>query len=289
MDTSGRKSICNWLLILLIALVMSGCAQTQVTNNSGTLLDLVKVGSVNFDENLDYCGDGCSTGFKKVKTGDHKVSLRETPTSSWKAVGTVGPFKKGKFYSVNVRKLLGQIGPGKQYCTELWQRFDTDSEFNNDTTKTRIDSSCQLTMVPVDPSSTPGSDTSPSSDDPPESMVTNSSGGTIFKVKIDDDLEDDVEGIEYTENLSFCSDGCSTGYKPLLSEDNHIMLQKTSGSTWLTLSEQLGPFEYGLFYSVNITEVSDDGFCAELWEIEDPNKTFNEDTVGREPLTSHCN
>ena len=121
---------------LLVALVLGACASTQVVNNSGTLLDTVKVGSVELSENLHDCAGGCATGFKWVWTGDHTIQMRETPSGSWLDIGAVGPFESGRHYAVNVKKVAAQ------YCAELWRRLDTGPEFNNDTTKQLIVSHC---------------------------------------------------------------------------------------------------------------------------------------------------
>ena len=192
--------------------------------------------------------------------------MRETPTGSWLSIGTVGPFKRSRFYSVNVRKVTPPFGPRAQYCAELWRCFDTGGEFNSDSTKQLIVSRCPKGVPPS------------GGGESPESQVTNNSQSLLRKVKIG--------AVEFTENLDYCGTGCSTDFSRVAAGDNQIMLQQTSGSAWQTLSEPLGPFENGLFYSVNITS-SGGGFCAELRKRGNTDLYFNDDT-GKQLIESHC-
>ena len=122
----------------LIGLIISGCASSQVTNNSGSLLNKIRVGWVNFSENLDYCGDGCSTGFDVVAAGDNQIALKETSSSGWQTMNELlGPFQNGLKYSVNIIK-----NNSGNFCAELWKRDQTSSEFNDDTTRDLIGSHC---------------------------------------------------------------------------------------------------------------------------------------------------
>ncbi len=258
MNRSKKHTYFFWFIGLLIGFIINGCAHTQVTNNSGSLIHKVKVGSVEFSENLDFCATGCSTGFKHVRRGNRTILLQTSDISSWVTIGNLGPFLKGKFYSVNMRMV------NKSFCAELWHRTDTGSEFNEDTTKEIIQSLC-LEELPQ-----PGG---------PISQVTNNSGTLLRKVK--------VGTIEFSENLDFCATGCSTGFAVVAAGDNQIALQKVPDSQWISMNELLGSFDDGLMYSVNIIRDSNGGFCAELWQRWDTSGPFNEDTT-KEFIESHC-
>jgi len=136
MSINNKQARYFWSICVLVGLVSSGCASTQVTNNSGSLFTKATVGPVEFNEGLDYCADGCSTGFKRVRTGENSIFLRVNENSPWKNIGYLGPFEKDTYYSVSIRK--GE----KEFCAELWKRYDTDSTFNDDTTKILIESLC---------------------------------------------------------------------------------------------------------------------------------------------------
>lgn len=137
MKAARRLSCFLRLSMVLAALVAVGCSSAQVVNNSGVLIKRVKVGHVDFRENLDDCAGGCSTGFKEVKAVANHVSLKETDTSLWKALGYLSTFAAGTNYAVNIRKVADE------FCAELWKRNQTDSTFNDDTTKELIDSHCR--------------------------------------------------------------------------------------------------------------------------------------------------
>ena len=258
MKRSKKHSYFIWFIGLIGVLIMGGCAKVQVTNNSGSLIHKVKVGSVEFSENLDYCATGCSTGFKRVRRGNRTILLQTSDTSSWLTLGNLGPFLKNKFYSVNIKMV------DKSFCAELWQRTDTDSEFNEDTTKQLIQSLC-LEELPQ-----PGG---------PISQVTNNSGTLLHKVKIG--------SVEFSENLDYCATGCSTGFAVVAGGDNQISLKKVMDAPWISMFELLGPFDDGLMYSVNIIKNSDGTFCAELWQRTDTSGPFNEDTT-KVFIESHC-
>lgn len=108
----------------------------QVVNNSGTLIHKVFVGGVEFTENLSYCGDGCSTGFLDVPLGSNNIQLQQTSGGTMLELGDIGPFENGRHHAVNIRTL------GGEFCAELWHRTDTNSEFNNDTSRTLISGNC---------------------------------------------------------------------------------------------------------------------------------------------------
>jgi hypothetical protein len=125
-------------VFLLLSVALAGCApSSQVTNKSGTLLHMVRVSNVAFTENLDYCADGCSTGFKDVPRGTNAVALQVAEGSPWIALGSIGPFEKRAHYSVTMTKT------GGRYCAELWKRLQTGTTFNDDATKIFIGRSCQ--------------------------------------------------------------------------------------------------------------------------------------------------
>jgi len=119
-------------------MVLAGCSSsTQVTNNSGVLLNRVRVNTVEFSKNLDYCSDGCSTGFTGVPAGTNVISLNVAAGSEWMALGELGPFEKNSHYSVTITK------SGVKFCAELWKRLQTTTTFNDDTTKIFVGKSCQ--------------------------------------------------------------------------------------------------------------------------------------------------
>lgn len=128
------------LLILLILIFLwyffsKKAPSTQVTNNSGTLIYKVKVGGVEFTENLSYCADGCSTGFIDVPEGSNNIQLQQTSGGTWVDLGDLGSFEKGSHYSVNIKT-------GALFCAELWKRHQTNSTFNDDTTRELVASNC---------------------------------------------------------------------------------------------------------------------------------------------------
>lgn len=122
---------------LVFLMVLAGCSSsTQVTNKSGILLEKVKVNSVEFSENLDHCGDGCSTGFINVPSGTNVIFLKVAPGSEWMELGKLGPFEKNSHYSVTITK------SGDKFCAELWKRLQTSTTFNDDATKIFVEKSC---------------------------------------------------------------------------------------------------------------------------------------------------
>ncbi|MBI5755878.1 MAG: hypothetical protein HZA12_03045 [Nitrospirae bacterium] len=124
-------------------------SSAQVANNSGGRIDHVNVGNVSFSENLSYntslyttdngsyCGDGCSTGFLDVPDGTNNVVVYQTATSTPVSVGSLGSFVAGNHYAVNIRNV------SNSYCAELWQKLDTTTHFNDDTTRVLISTTCQ--------------------------------------------------------------------------------------------------------------------------------------------------
>ena len=101
----------------------------------------------------------------------------------------------------------------------------------------------------------------------PSAQVVNNSGTLIHKVR--------VGGVEFTEHLGECADGCSTGFINVPEGANVIQLQQTSGGAWSDLGV-LAPFEKGLYYSVNIK--TQGSFCAELWILGQTSIRFNDNT-----------
>jgi hypothetical protein len=127
------------ILLILIALLYfffsKKAPSTQVTNNSGTRIHMVKVGGVEFTENLSYCADGCSTGFINVPQGTNNIQLQQTSGGSWIDLGDLGLFEKGLHYSVNIKS-------NDLFCVELWKRHQTSTTFNDDTTRELVASNC---------------------------------------------------------------------------------------------------------------------------------------------------
>ncbi len=122
---------------LVFFLVVTGCApSSQVTNKSGMLLKKVRVNTIEFTENLDHCGDGCSSGFKDVPAGKSEISLKVSEGSEWMTLGELGPFENNAHYSVTITKT------GDQFCAELWKRLQTGTTFNDDATKIFVGKSC---------------------------------------------------------------------------------------------------------------------------------------------------
>lgn len=123
---------------LLLLMTMAGCStDTQVTNKSGTLLNRVRVNNVEFAENLNHCGDGCSTGFKEVPSGKSAINLLVSEGSGWIALGELGPFENNNHYSVTITQT------GGKYCAELWKRLQTGTTFDEDPSKIFIGKTCQ--------------------------------------------------------------------------------------------------------------------------------------------------
>lgn len=109
----------------------------QVVNNSGVNIFQVKVGKVVFHENLSSCADGCSTGFQKIAGPSNPIAVKMDSTSSWVNIGSLGNFEGCLNYAVNIVK------KGNTLCAELYLRKNTDSTFNNDTTKKKISQTCK--------------------------------------------------------------------------------------------------------------------------------------------------
>jgi hypothetical protein len=132
------KTSLSFCALLIILYSSAGCAPTtQVTNNSGFLIQKVLVDDVVFTENLNSCADGCSTAFIKVPRGNNCITLQKTSSSDIFDIGELGLFKCNKHYSVNI------ITNGGRVCAELWHRLQTDSTFNDDTTRVMIGTVCQ--------------------------------------------------------------------------------------------------------------------------------------------------
>lgn len=70
--------------------------------------------------------------------GTNTITVKQTSTSASVSVGSLGSFQKGisKNYAVNIRKVSGS------YCAELWQRLDTNFNFDDDTTRVLISTTC---------------------------------------------------------------------------------------------------------------------------------------------------
>ena len=122
----------------------------QVVNNSGSSIYRVKIGHVEFYKNLSRCFDGCSTGFKDVRSGQNRISVKMASGSAWKTIGTVGRFENSRHYAVNILKKKGGT-----LCAQLAVRNQTDSTYNDDRTKKVIDNACtrleQAGLTQIDP------------------------------------------------------------------------------------------------------------------------------------------
>lgn len=227
-------------------------SSVQVVNNSSVLLNMVKIGAVEFSENLKMCADGCSTGFKNVEQGDNPISAQTTDDPGWAILGNLGPFNKNTHYAVNI-----VLKASDQVCAELWKRNQTDSTFNDDTTKELITTVCLESAAP-------------------STLVVNNSGSLIYRVKVGE--------VEFSENLQLCATGCATGFIDVVKGNNTIQFQETSGSAWQDLGS-LGPFDENTHYAVNIKNTG--SFCAELWKITQTDVEFNNDT-SKELFVSNC-
>ncbi len=117
----------------------------QVVNNSGALFHQVGVGGTGFSENLSRCADGCSTPFKKVRSGSNAITVQITAASSPVALGNLGAFKPGVKYAVNI------VRRGPSMCAELYSLKNTDIQFNNNKSKQRIGDVCRQSLVPLVP------------------------------------------------------------------------------------------------------------------------------------------
>ncbi|MDH3975641.1 MAG: hypothetical protein OEV42_15290 [Deltaproteobacteria bacterium] len=108
--------------------------QAEVTNNSFTQLSNVTVGGAVIDHGgFGYTADciDCATPFETVPEGSNQISI------NFSDYGSLGPFSKGKLYTVNVKK------PDPfSYCAELWTHNDPQTYFSVDRTGVLIDSNC---------------------------------------------------------------------------------------------------------------------------------------------------
>lgn len=88
---------------------------------------------------------GGSTGFSYVAEGTNTITVKQTSTSASVSVGSLGSFQKGisKNYAMNIRTVSGS------YCAELWQRLDTNSNFDDNTTRVLISTTCGGSSSPT--------------------------------------------------------------------------------------------------------------------------------------------
>lgn len=125
----------------------------QVVNNSGMTIHQVKVGSTLFSANLSRCSDGCSTGFKDVRTGRNNIMVKISATGPWTRIGSLRGFETCKKYAVNIVKR-----PPRNLCAVLYQRFNTDPTFQADKTKKKLGRECsRMTILTPRAGSTAGS------------------------------------------------------------------------------------------------------------------------------------
>ena len=111
----------------------------------------------------------------------------------------------------------------------------------------------------------------------PSTQVVNNSGGPIDHVN--------VGNVRFSNNLSACGDGCSTGFSDVSEGTNTVVVFQTATSTPVSLGA-LGSFAAGNQYAVNIRNVSGN-YCGELWKKRGTNSTFNSDTT-RVLIASSC-
>ena len=86
-----------------------------------------------------------------------------------------------------------------------------------------------------------------------------------------------VGSVTFSENLSYCSDGCSTGFSDVAEGTNTITVKQTSASASVSVGS-LGSFQKGNSYAVNIRTVNG-SYCAELWQRLNTAPFFNNDTT----------
>ncbi|RPI76646.1 MAG: hypothetical protein EHM45_12285, partial [Desulfobacteraceae bacterium] len=102
---------------------------------------------------------------------------------------------------------------------------------------------------------------------PPDTQVVNNAGVKIHQVK--------VGNVILQENLSTCTDGCSTGFKTVNKGQNQVAVKMNSTSAWVSLGS-LGKFEECTHYAVNLIK-KDKKLCAELFLRKNTDPTFNND------------
>ncbi len=137
------RRVINIPLLIIGVLSLSACAPiTQVTNNADFLIERAMVADVEFTEHIGGCTGGCSTGFKKVPSGHNPVSVDKAASPEIIEFAELGPFRlnwwfKPKKYAVNI------VTDAERVCAELWRRYQTDSTFNDDTTRVMITTVCR--------------------------------------------------------------------------------------------------------------------------------------------------
>ncbi|MDD2335645.1 MAG: hypothetical protein PHD01_03615 [Geobacteraceae bacterium] len=99
--------------------------------------------------------------------------------------------------------------------------------------------------------------------------MVNNSGVTIYQVK--------VGKVVFQENLSYCTDGCSTGFIAVKEGVNRISLKRAATSPWVDLG-LTGTFKKCRHYAVNLKKKGTI-LCAELFERKNTTPTFNDDTT----------
>ena len=102
----------------------------------------------------------------------------------------------------------------------------------------------------------------------PKAQVVNNSGDLLYQVNVGD--------VVFTEHLSDCGSGCSTGFIDVVEGTNDIVVYQSETSIGESLGS-VGQFQKSNNYAVNIRNV--DGYCAELWQRFDTSGTFNDDTT----------
>ncbi len=112
---------------------------------------------------------------------------------------------------------------------------------------------------------------------PPAAQIVNNSGMKIFQVKIG--------GITFQNNLSRCSNGCSTGFKNVKPGKHQIYIKTVRTAPWKNIGV-LGEFKGCKKYAVNIKKKGQ-MICAELFLRLNTDPTFNNDKT-KKKIASIC-
>jgi len=112
---------------------------------------------------------------------------------------------------------------------------------------------------------------------PPQTQVVNNSGASIYKVK--------VGTVEFSKNLSYCFNGCSTGFKPVSAGQSQVSVKFTKTSPWKTIGT-IGKFTKCSHYAVNII-IKENTLCAVLALRQQTDSTYNADKT-KKTITKTC-
>ena len=112
---------------------------------------------------------------------------------------------------------------------------------------------------------------------PPATQVVNNSGIKIFQVKVGNTI--------FKNNLSRCSNGCSTGFKNVKPGKKQIYIKTVMAAPWKNIGV-LGEFKGCKKYAVNIKKKGQ-MICAELFLRLNTDPTFNNDKT-KKKIASIC-